>query len=167
MRYATACRVAILGLTLGLSLGLSACQWPVLTYAPPPGAPAPTAPATFGYETTTPSASGQVLGQRTLQNLWQPVATAHGAGWQLAELLAREQLDQIIQTTDSGRTHSWFMRDYQVTFTANSPLFYTGQTNEQCRDGIITLKTSLGDKTWRSLFCKPVGQRSYMMVVPE
>ena len=151
-----------------LALALAACQWPVLTYNPPGhatpsgGAPSPV------YDTTPPSpAAGQALGVRTLQNLWQPVTTPYGFGWQLQELLARDTLDQIIQTIESGRTHSWFMRDYQVTFMANSPLFYTGHTNEQCRDGIITLKTSLGEKTWRSLFCKSVGQRSYVMVVPE
>lgn len=146
---------------------LAGCTGPYLYY---PQAPAPTPQQSGGVIGTSVGVVSYNNGQeaqRTVQSLWEPTTTQQGFAWQLSDQGAQSQLDYVLETLESGHTHSWYMRDFSVEFTANSPTFFTGVTHEQCRDGLIKLKTALGEKGWRSLFCKPARGKTWAMVVPE
>lgn len=146
---------------------LAGCTGPYFYY---PQASAPTSEQSggvIGTDIGVVSYNNGQAAQRTVQALWEPITTQQGFAWQLSDAAARTQLDYVLETLTSGHTHSWYMRDFSVEFTANSEIFYTGATNEQCRDGLIKLKTTLSEKGWRSLFCKPAKGKSWSMVVPE
>lgn len=145
---------------------LAGCTGPYLYY--PTSAPtSQQSGGVIGTDVGVVSYNNGQEAQRTVQALWEPVTTKQGFAWVLSDTSAQTQLDYVLETLESGHTHSWYMRDFSVEFTANSPTFYTGITNEQCRDGLIKLKTSLSEKGWRSLFCKPARGKTWSMVVPE
>jgi hypothetical protein len=146
---------------------LAGCTGPYFYY---PQATMPTSQQSggiIGTDVGVVSYNNGQQAQRSVQSLWEPLTTKHGFAWRLSDASAQNQLDYVLETLESGRTHSWYMRDFSVEFTANSPTFYTGVTGEQCRDGLIKLKTGLGQKGWRSLFCKPDKGKTWAMVVPE